>query len=68
MSEHATSAEAGSTLVDSSVVRPDNATEGGPSGVTVNASDSNGLSATRSKEEQSATEVTKGIFGFHSHR
>lgn len=66
MSEHATSAEVGTALTDSSVVRPDNATEGVPSTATAGASDSNGVSATGNGTEPAA-DAGKGIYNYNSY-
>lgn len=63
MSEHATSVEAVSAPVDSSVAPPDNATaEGVSSSADATAGDSNGVSAPGTKEELPVTEVAKGMF------
>ncbi|KFY53379.1 hypothetical protein V496_07641 [Pseudogymnoascus sp. VKM F-4515 (FW-2607)] len=60
MSEHATSVEAVSAPVDSSVAPPDNATaEEASSSVDATAGDSNGVSATEAKEELPVTEAAK---------
>lgn len=63
MSEHATSVEAVSAPVDSSVARPDDATaEGDSPNAVVTAGDSNGVSATENKEELPVAEAAKGMF------
>lgn len=68
MSEHATSVEAVSAPVDSSVALPDNATaEQVSSSTDATAGDSNGVSATETKEELPVTEAAKGMFGHDSH-
>lgn len=68
MSEHATSVEAVSAPVDSSVALPDNATaEEASSTVDATAGDSNGVSATEAKEELPVSEVSKGMFRHDSH-
>jgi hypothetical protein len=68
MSEHATSVEAVSAPVDSSVAPTDNATaEGASSSADVTAGDSNGVPATEAKEELPVTEAAKGTFGHDSH-
>ncbi|ELR10489.1 hypothetical protein VC83_04786 [Pseudogymnoascus destructans] len=60
MSEHATSVEAVSAPVDSSVARPDNATaEGISSGADATTGDSNGVTATETKEELPVAEAAK---------
>lgn len=63
MSEHATSVEAVSAAVDSSVAHTDNATaEGDSSSAVATAGESNGVPATGSKEELLVAEATKGTF------
>ncbi|KFY49092.1 hypothetical protein V495_00740 [Pseudogymnoascus sp. VKM F-4514 (FW-929)] len=60
MSEHATSVEAVSAPVDSSVAPTDNATaEGASSSTGVTAGDSNGVPATEAKEELPVAEAAK---------
>ncbi|OBT89203.1 hypothetical protein VE02_01649 [Pseudogymnoascus sp. 03VT05] len=60
MSEHATPVEAVSAPVDSSVARPDDATaEGVSSGADATAGDSNGVTATGTKEELPVAEAAK---------
>lgn len=62
MSEHATSVEAVSAPVDSSVAHPDNATaEGDSSSAVATTGDSNGVLA-ESKEELPVAEAAKGTF------
>jgi hypothetical protein len=68
MSEHATPVEAVSAPVDSSVARPDDATaEGVSSGADATAGDSNGVTATGTKEELPVAEAAKGTFRHDSH-
>ncbi|OBT59068.1 hypothetical protein VE04_00988 [Pseudogymnoascus sp. 24MN13] len=60
MSEHATPVEAVSASVDSSVARPDDATAGGVSSAAdATTGDSNGVSATETKEELPVAEAAK---------
>jgi hypothetical protein len=65
MSEHATSVSA---LVNSSVARPDDATaDGVPSRTDATTDDSNGVSATGTKEELPVAEAAKGMFRHDCH-
>lgn len=68
MSEHATPVEAVSASVDSSVARPDDATAGGVSSAAdATTGDSNGVTATETKEELPVAEAAKGMFRHDSH-